>query len=94
MTREANLRPPNSDFLTPLCGGEYHRIVREGANFEVKESDFSAAKKRNLLSFLSFTCFSGMYPFIDVGHGGSVAGMIAALDKIAACPRGPARRNS
>jgi glyoxylase-like metal-dependent hydrolase (beta-lactamase superfamily II) len=29
-------------------------------------------------------CFSGMYPFIDVGHGGSSAGMIAALDKIAA----------
>ena len=29
-------------------------------------------------------CFSGMYPFIDVGHGGSIAGMIAALDKIAA----------
>jgi glyoxylase-like metal-dependent hydrolase (beta-lactamase superfamily II) len=28
-------------------------------------------------------CFSGMYPFIDVGHGGSVAGMIAGADKIA-----------
>jgi glyoxylase-like metal-dependent hydrolase (beta-lactamase superfamily II) len=25
-----------------------------------------------------------MYPFIDVGHGGSVAGTIAAADKIAA----------
>jgi glyoxylase-like metal-dependent hydrolase (beta-lactamase superfamily II) len=29
-------------------------------------------------------CFSGMYPFIDVGHGGSVAGAIAAANKIAA----------
>jgi len=29
-------------------------------------------------------CFSGMYPFIDVGHGGSITGLIAALDRIAA----------
>jgi glyoxylase-like metal-dependent hydrolase (beta-lactamase superfamily II) len=27
-------------------------------------------------------CFAGVYPFIDVTHGGSVAGMIAAADKI------------
>jgi cyclase len=29
-------------------------------------------------------CFSGMYPFIDVAHGGSIAGVIAGADKIAA----------
>jgi cyclase len=28
-------------------------------------------------------CFSGVYPFIDVAHGGSIAGLIAAEDKIA-----------
>jgi len=29
-------------------------------------------------------CFSGMYPFIDVAHGGSIAGVIVGADKIAA----------
>ena len=29
-------------------------------------------------------CFAGMYPFIDVNHGGSVSGAIAGADKIAA----------
>jgi len=38
--------------LLSFCGGEYHQVVREGANFELKKSDLRAAKKRNLLSNL------------------------------------------
>jgi hypothetical protein len=49
-TLSSDSGPANSDFLTPVCGGEYHQVVTEGANFELKESDLRAAKKRNLLS--------------------------------------------
>ena len=39
-------RPPNSEFLTPVCGREYHRLVREGGNFERRQSKPRATPKR------------------------------------------------
>mgnify|MGYP000241437050 CR=1 FL=1 len=71
----------SDDISFHINGGQVHAIHTPHAHTD--GDSFIHFKEQNVIH-AGDLFFNGFYPFIDINHGGSVKGMISAVDKILA----------